>query len=39
MTEHKQKDNHFHRKGVKINGMAIALDVVDVCDKEIVLEL
>ena len=38
MTEDIQKDTEFYRRAVKINGIAIAWDVFDVCDKEIVLE-
>ena len=32
MTQGIQKDNLFHRKSVKVNGMAIAWEVSVVCD-------
>ena len=38
MTEDMQKDIDFHRIAFKINGMVIAWDVFDVCDREIILE-
>ena len=38
MTENIQKDIGFHRRAVKINGMAIVWDVF-VCGKEILLDV
>ena len=38
MTEDIQKDFGFYQSAVKLCGMAIAWDVFDVCDKEIMLE-
>ena len=38
MTEDIQKEIEFYRRAVKINGMAIAWDVFDVCDREIILD-
>ena len=37
MTEDIEKGIEFYRKAVKINGMAIAWDVFDFCDREIIL--
>ena len=38
MTEDIRKDIKFYRKAVKINGMAIAWDALDVYDKEMILD-
>ena len=38
MIEDVQKESDLCRRAVKINGMAIAWDVFDVCDKEIILD-
>ena len=38
MTEDTRKNNKFYQKAVKINGMTIAWDVFDVCDREVILD-
>ena len=37
-TKYIQKDIEFYRGAVKINGMAIAPDVFEVCDREVILD-
>ena len=36
MTEDIRKDIDFYRRAVKFNGIAIAWDFFDVCDREII---
>ena len=38
ITDDTQKIFEFNQKAVKINGMAIAWDVFDVCDKKLILD-